>query len=377
MLPPANVGERPRTGPVDCLCLIIAGRRDMEGQPPSAVRRSKASLRVKKQPPTPVERCSDSRGRLSLQPQYRMCRMPRILISGASGLVGTALVTALEKRGDEVYRLVRREPRNAFEICWDPMQDVPAELVSGFHVVIHLSGETVAGRWTERKKRRIRDSRVVSTQNLALALAKADTPPQTFICASATGYYGNRGDEVLSEQSASGQGFLAETSREWEDATQPAAQTADRVVNLRIGVVLSRKGGALKQMLLPFRLGLGGKIGSGRQWFSWIHVDDLVAAVLHIIEHSYLRGPVNMVSPNPVTNAAFTKSLAEAVRRPAIFPVPAFMVRLAFGEFAEEGLLASARVVPRKLVENGFRFQYPELRRALEDLLNRPLEAMS
>jgi uncharacterized protein (TIGR01777 family) len=130
-------------------------------------------------------------------------------------------------------------------------------------------------------------------------------------------------------------------------------------------------------MLLPFRLGLGGKIGSGRQWFSWIHVDDLVAAVLHIIEHSYLRGPVNMVSPNPVTNAAFTKSLAEAVRRPAIFPVPAFMVRLAFGEFAEEGLLASARVVPRKLVENGFRFQYPELRRALEDLLNRPLEAMS
>ena len=296
--------------------------------------------------------------------------MARVLISGASGLIGAALIPALEKRGAEIYRLVRREPRNAFEISWDPMQDVPPQLVSGFDVLIHLSGETVAGRWNESKKRGIRDSRVISTRNLASALAKADNPPQTFICASAIGYYGNRGDEVLTEESPSGEGFLAEVSREWEGATQPAAQAGTRVVNLRIGIVLSRDGGALKQMLLPFRLGLGGKIGSGRQWFSWIHLDDLVAAVPHIMEHPDLRGPVNMVAPSPVTNAEFTKALAKAVRRPAFLAVPAFVVRLAFGEFAQEGLLSSARVVPKELNENGFQFRYPELVMTLQNLVH-------
>jgi uncharacterized protein len=296
--------------------------------------------------------------------------MPRILISGASGLIGAALIAALEKRGDEVSKLVRRAPRNQREIRWDPMQDVPAPLVSGFDAVIHLSGETVAGRWNERKKRRIRDSRVVSTRNLATALAKAHDPPKTFVCASAIGYYGNRGDEVLTEESTSGQGFLAEVSREWEAATSPAAQAGIRVVNLRIGVVLSREGGALKQMLLPFRLGLGGKIGNGRQWFSCIHIDDLVAAVLHTMEHSDMRGPVNMVAPSPVTNAEFTKALAKVLRRPAFFAVPGFMVRLAFGEFAEEGLLSSARVLPRKLLGGSFQFQYPDLKSALRELLS-------
>jgi len=295
--------------------------------------------------------------------------MARILISGASGLIGSALIAALEKRGDQVHRLVRREPRNQQEIRWDPMQPPPPQLVSGFDAVIHLSGESVAGRWTESKKRRIRDSRVISTRNLANAMAIAEKKPRTFLCASAIGYYGNRGDEVLTEESASGRGFLAEVSRGWEEATQPAVQAGIRVVNVRIGVVLSREGGALKQMLLPFRLGLGGRIGDGRQWFSWIHIEDLVAAVLHVMAHSELNGAVNMVSPNPVTHTDFTKSLANAVRRPAIFPVPAFALRLAFGEFAEEGLLASARVVPRKLIENTFMFRYPELASALQEIL--------
>lgn len=303
--------------------------------------------------------------------------MPRILISGGSGLIGTALIPVLEKRCDQVYRLVRREPRNQHEIRWDPMRDVPPHLVSGFDTVIHLSGESVAGRWTESKKLRIRDSRVISSRNLATALAKADKPAQTFLCASAIGYYGNRGDEVLTEASASGEGLLAEVSREWEEATQPAARGSIRVVNLRIGVVLSRDGGALKQMLLPFRLGIGARIGSGRQWFSWIHIDDLVAAVVHMMEHADQSGPVNIVSPAPVTNAEFTKTLARTLRRPALFPVPAFLVRLAFGKFGEEGLLASTRVVPQKLVESGSVFQHLELHRALENLLTQPLNTIS
>lgn len=298
-----------------------------------------------------------------------MCRMTRILISGASGLIGKALTAALENRGGQVFRLVRREPRDAHELCWDPMQAIPPQLISGFDAVIHLSGETVAGRWSESKKRRVRNSRVVSTRNLATALAKAEKPPQTFLCASAIGYYGGRGEEVLTEDSPHGEGFLAEVSRVWEEATQPALQRGIRVVNLRIGVVLSRDGGALKQMLLPFHLGLGGRIGSGRQWFSWIHIDDLVTAVLHILDTAGLTGPINMVSPNPVTNAEFTKALAKAVRRPAILPVPAFVLRLGFGEFAEEGLLSSARVSPRKLLDSGFHFNNPDLRGAFRHLL--------
>jgi hypothetical protein len=293
-----------------------------------------------------------------------------ILISGASGLIGQALVAAFNSRGDGVFRLVRRPPRDEHEILWDPESTVSPEIVSGFDAVIHLSGESVSGRWTKAKKQRIRDSRVVSTTNLSRALAQAKKPPPTFICASAIGYYGNRGDEVLTEESASGSGFLAEVSREWEAAAQPAVNAGIRVVNIRIGIVLSRDGGALKQMLLPFRLGLGGKLGSGRQWFSWIHIDDLVGAVLHVLENGDLRGPVNMVSPNPVTNAEFTKTFAKVLRRPAFFAVPAFAARLAFGEFADAGLLSSARVTPQKLIQTGFKFGYSTLARALAELLS-------
>jgi uncharacterized protein (TIGR01777 family) len=317
------------------------------------------------------------------RPRYSV-DVSRVLISGASGLIGSKLVPSLEAHGCQVTRLVRQPPRDAHELQWDPMRPIPPELVSGFDAVIHLSGESVVGRWTEAKKNLIRQSRVVSTQNLSQALANAERQPKTFICASAIGYYGNRGDETLTEESPSGDGFLPEVCREWEAATKTAADAGIRTVNLRIGLVLSREGGALKPMLLPFRLGLGGRIGNGRQWWSWIHIDDIVSAIHHILQNASnsneeRRGsspghptsrPINMTSPNPVTNADFTRILARAVNRPAILPFPAFAVRLAFGELANEGILASARVVPKKLIESGFEFKYRELRPALEALLN-------
>ena len=249
------------------------------------------------------------------------------------------------------------------------MQDVPPNLASGFDAVIHLSGESVAGRWTSGKKRRIRDSRVVSTCNLSQALAFAEKKPAVFLCASAIGYYGNRGEEVLTEDSPCGTGFLAEVSREWEAATKPASDAGIRTVNLRIGIVLSRDGGALKQMLLPFRLGLGGRIRSGSQWWSWIHIDDLISAIWQILKTDAVSGPVNMTAPNPATNAEFTRTLATALHRPAILPIPAFAARLAFGELADEGLLSSARVKPKKLLSSGFTFQFPNLGEALKALL--------
>ena len=301
--------------------------------------------------------------------------MARVLISGASGLIGSALLPVLESGGDEVVRLVRGPARAKNEVQWEPMREVSPELVSGFDVVIHLSGENVAGRWTAEKKRKIRDSRVVSTRNLAWAIAKAEIPPRTFVCASAIGYYGNRGNEVLTEDSTSGEGFLPEVCREWEAAAHVGIAGV-RVVNLRFGIVLSKEGSALKEMLRPFRLGLGGKVGRGRQWWSWIHIEDAISAVLNCLPagrgrlapHN-LSGAVNIVSPNPVTNAEFTRVLAAVMRRPAIFAVPAFAAKLAFGEFAEEGMLASARVLPKKLEESGFEFRYRELGGAIAELL--------
>jgi uncharacterized protein len=295
--------------------------------------------------------------------------MPRALISGASGLIGSALVPSLQSHRYEITRLVRRKPGGPNELHWDPTGPISPGLVSGFDAVIHLSGENVAGRWTEQKKCRIRESRIFTTDFLAMALAKTERKPGTFICASAIGYYGNRGDEVLTEDSLSGDGFFPEVCREWEFAAEPAADAGVRVVNMRTGIVLSREGGALKQMLLPFRLGLGGRIGDGRQWWSWIHIADFVSAVRHILQNDSLRGAVNMTAPNPVTNAEFTNALAEALKRPARLPVPAFALRLLFGELADEGLLASARVVPERLTQSGFHFRFSELKQALIDLL--------
>jgi hypothetical protein len=302
--------------------------------------------------------------------------MARVLISGSSGLIGSALVLALEADGYEVTRLVRSPARSEKELQWEPMNEVSPALVSGFDAVVHLSGENVAGRWTAEKKRKIRESRVASTRNLAWAIAKSERPPQMFVCASAIGYYGNRGDEVLTEDSAAGVGFLPDVCREWEAATHVGIAGV-RVVNLRFGIVLSKNGGALKEMLRPFRLGVGGRVGSGRQWWSWIHIEDAIAAILNCLPagrgrpspHNLFSGPVNIVSPNPVINREFIRVLAAVMKRPAIFAVPEFAAKLAFGEFAEEGILASARVMPRKLEESGFQFRYAELRGAVTQLL--------
>jgi hypothetical protein len=244
-------------------------------------------------------------------------------------------------------------------------------LVSGFDTVIHLAGESIVGRWTEAKKRRIRESRVQGTRNLAEALAAARQRPQLLISASAIGFYGDRGEETLREDSSSGEGFLPEVCQEWEDATEPAAKAGIRTVQMRFGLVLSRSGGALQKMLPPFRMGVGGNMGNGRQWWSWIDIDDLVGAVEHVIKTETLRGPVNLVGPSPVTNAEFTKTLASVLSRPAVFPMPAFAARLVFGQMGDELLLASQRVQPAKLAASGYVFQKPDLRRALEEILKK------
>ena len=288
----------------------------------------------------------------------------RILVSGASGTIGSVLVPSLKAAGHAVIRLTRGAGVSGDSVRWDPAQPLPPESVAGFDAVIHLAGESIVGRWTEAKKRRILDSRSQGTRHLAEALARTSPRPQVFISASAIGYYGNRGDESLREDSSLGQGFAAEICREWEAATRPASEAGMRTLQLRIGVVLSPTGGALPKMLPPFRLGLGGRMGSGRQWWSWIQVDDLVGAIHHLLK-SDLRGPVNVVSPNPVTNAEFTRTLAAAIHRPAIFPMPAFAVRLIFGQMGNELWLASQRVSPAKLVESGYRFQFPELGAAI------------
>jgi len=293
----------------------------------------------------------------------------RILVSGVSGPVGAALLPSLRDRGYKVVRLVRGPASGDQQISWEPAKPLPAESVSGFEAVIHLAGESIVGRWTAAKKARISDSRVSGTRNLTEALAKAPQRPRILITASAAGYYGNRGDGWLREDSSPGHDFLADVCRQWEAATQAAAQAGIRTVNMRIGVILSPAGGALPQMLTPFRLGVGGKIGSGRQWWSWIDVNDVVGAIHHIVKTRQLQGPVNVVAPKPVTNEEFTKTLAGVLRRPAVFPVPAFAARLAFGEMADELLLASQRVEPTKLLSSGYRFQRSDLKTALEEIL--------
>jgi uncharacterized protein (TIGR01777 family) len=293
----------------------------------------------------------------------------RILVSGSSGLVSSALLPALRAAGHDVKRLVRGAVTAPDETSWDFAAPLAPESVSGFDAVIHLAGESIATRWTEAAKRRIIDSRVPPTRNLAEALAKARQCPRVFICASAIGYYGNRGDEILREDSPSGEGFTAELCRQWEAAAQSAANAGIRAVQIRTGIVLSSKGGALAKMLPPFRLGLGGNVGSGRQWMSWIDLRDEVGAIQHLLTAESVSGPVNLASPNPVRNAEFTKALASALRRPAIFPMPAFAASLAFGQMADELLLASQRVEPSKLLSSGYTFQRPDLPSALQGIL--------
>jgi uncharacterized protein (TIGR01777 family) len=267
--------------------------------------------------------------------------------------------------------MVRSKSSKANEVAWDPASgEIDRAALEGFDRVVHLAGENIAeGRWTPEKKSRIRDSRVKGTQLLAESLAGLAQPPSAFVCASAIGYYGDRADELLTESSKPGRGFLADVCQEWEDATSPAEKTGIRTVRLRIGVVLSKNGGALKKMLPPFKLGAGGKIGSGKQYMSWITLDDLVRVIENALESSTLSGAVNAVAPNPVTNLQFTKALGRAISRPAIFPLPAFAARIALGEMADALLLASTRVTPAKLLDEGFVFQHAGIEEALRHVL--------
>jgi uncharacterized protein (TIGR01777 family) len=295
----------------------------------------------------------------------------RILISGASGPIGAALVPFLQTREHMVKRLVRTSATGQDQILWDPTRPLPPDSVSGFDAVIHLAGESIVGRWTAGKKQRIRDSRTQGTGHLAQALVEAPQRPRVFISASAIGYYGDRGDEILREDSPSGGGFAAEICRQWEAATQPARKAGMRTAQMRFGVVMSADGGALPKMLPPFRLGLGGRLGTGHQWWSWVAVQDAVGAIDHVLNHDALQGPVNTVAPNPVSNAEFSKTLASILSRPDLFPMPAVAVRLVFGQMGTELFLASQRVEPAKLIGSGYQFRYPDLRQTLEEILRR------
>jgi uncharacterized protein (TIGR01777 family) len=299
----------------------------------------------------------------------------KVLVTGSTGFIGSALVPHLVSAGHEVSRLVRTPPKpGGAEVRWDPASGiVETGGLDGVDAVVHLAGESIAtGRWTAEKKARIRESRVRGTAVLAESLARLAQPPRTLVCASAIGYYGDRGDQVLTEESPPGSGFLADVCREWEAAADPARTAGIRVVNLRIGVVLSRRGGALAQMLRPFLMGVGGKLGSGRQYMSWIALDDLLRAAAHVLATEALSGPVNAVAPNPVTNVEFTRALGHILGRPTLFSIPAFAVRCVFGEMGDEVLLASARVEPRRLIASGYRFRYAELEDALRHVLGRP-----
>ena len=289
----------------------------------------------------------------------------KVLISGSSGLVGSALVRKLESSGNEVGRLVRNaSTARAPDIRWQPGERLDPEPISGFDAVVHLAGRNLAGRWNDEMKREIRDSRLLGTATISRAVAaafRATGRPSVLVSVSAIGYYGNRGSELLTESSAGGTGFLAALCREWEAAASPAAEAGVRLVLPRLGVVLSRTGGAMGRILPIFRLGLGGRLGSGHQYWSWITLEDVVAAIEFAISSPALAGPVNLVAPNPVTNAEFTTALARVLRRPAFFPAPAFALRLALGEMADEALLASQRVQPEKLLQAGFQFAHPQL----------------
>lgn len=283
-------------------------------------------------------------------------------ISGASGLVGSALVRAIEERGGKALRLVRRKPAGENEIYWDPAAgEIDGKALEGVHGVVNLAGENLASRWTEARMRAIRESRVRGTGLLAETLAALDRKPRVFLSASAVGYYGDRGDEVLTEESAKGSGFLAEVSAAWESAADPARKGGIRVVHPRIGVVLTPKGGALAKMLLPFRLGLGGPVGSGRQFMSCIGLGDLVRILLHLFDSEEAEGAWNAALPETVTNAEFTHALAAALGRPAFFRVPGFAIDLLFGRMGRETLLASTRVRPARLMDGGFEFLHADV----------------
>jgi uncharacterized protein (TIGR01777 family) len=294
-------------------------------------------------------------------------------VTGASGLIGGALVPFLTAGGHEIRRLVRRAPRGQDEIRWDPARgELDAAALGGVDAVVHLSGENVAGgRWTDARKARIRSSRIDSTRTLARALASAKPRPKVLVSASAIGYYGGRGEEWVTESSPPAADVLAGLAVDWEAAAAPAVEAGIRVAHPRIGLVLSPAGGALGKLLTPFRLGLGGVLGPGRQYMSWVALDDVLAGLHHALVDETVSGPFNLVAPEPVTNHEFTKTLGRVLGRPTACPVPAFVLRAALGEMADATLLASARVRPERLLSSGYRFRFPDLEGALRHLLGR------
>ena len=294
----------------------------------------------------------------------------KVLITGASGLIGSALQKSFAERNYEMLLATRKKPEKLSEIQWDmengfSEEDLPR--LESIDAIVHLAGENVSGRWTEEKKRKILDSRVFGTRNIVETISKLENKPKVLISASATGIYGDRADEILTEESAPGKTFLADVVKNWEAEAVKAENSGVRVVLLRTGIVLTKDGGALAQMITPFKFGLGGTIGSGKQWMSWIALEDEVRAINFALEKENVRGAINLVAPNPVTNEDFTDALGETLHRPTILPLPAFAVNLAFGEMGDALLLDSTRVVPKKLEEMSFEFKFPELKPALEE----------
>jgi len=292
----------------------------------------------------------------------------KVLITGASGLIGIPLQKSFADKGYEMLLASRKEATDDNHIQWSIENGFsePGKL-EGIDAVVHLAGESVNGlRWTDDKKKAIRDSRVLGTRNVVDAVSKLKDKPKVFIASSATGFYGERGDEEVTESSAAGDNFLAAVCKEWEGESRRAEDAGIRTVLLRTGIVLSKDGGALGTMLLPFKLGVGGVVGSGKQWMSWISLDDHIAAINYAIENENLRGAVNAVSPNPVTNEEFTKTLGEILYRPTFLPIPEFVVSMAFGEMGDALLLASTKVLPKRLESAGFKFTYPQLKPAIE-----------
>ncbi len=293
-----------------------------------------------------------------------------VLISGAAGFIGTHLIELLVESGYKV-KILTRSSRVSREniVYWSPEKGkVPIDELEDLYAVVHLAGENIAGRWTDQKKASIERSRVEGTRLISESLAKLDKKPEVLIAASAIGFYGNRGDEILTEASTHGDGFLAEVGVKWENATKAAKEAGIRVCNLRIGLVLGADGGALQKMLMPFKLGLGGKIGDGKQYWSWITIDDLVGIIYYLLNNN-IEGPVNAVAPNSVTNNEFASALGRALNRPSIFPLPAFAARAILGKMADETMLSSTRVVPQKLLDLGYEFKHTHLEEALAGIL--------
>lgn len=292
----------------------------------------------------------------------------KVLITGASGLIGTELQKSFADKGYELLLASRKEPTDDQHIQWS-IEDgfAEPEKLEGIDAVVHLAGENVSGlRWTEEKKRAIRDSRVLGTRSVVEAISKLKSRPKVLVASSAIGFYGERGDEEVTESSAAGDSFLAEVSKAWESEARRAEDAGIRTVLLRTGIVLSKDGGALGTMLTPFKMGVGGVIGSGKQWMSWISMDDHIAVINYVIENENIRGAVNAVSPNPVTNEEFTKTLGEVLYRPTFLPLPEFAVSMVFGEMGDALLLASTKVMPKRLEDAGFQFKYSQLKAAIE-----------